>query len=132
MIEGIPEGWEAVRVGTPIPNVDWIVGGDGEPILAVGNFTRKGYVVIRKKPPKPKTYRPFRNAAEYEPFRDRWIQRSDRCDSEQTIPAGCFRVTAYNDHHFWTVFTEPTSYEKAFEDGKKFDDGTPFGIEVTE
>lgn len=131
MIEGIPDGWELVRIGIPIVGVDWVVNRDGTAVLCEVEHYAKNWPIIRKIE-KPKRYRPFANAAEFEPHRDRWIQRSDKHDTPDTIPAGCFRVTAYNDHHYWTVFNKATSYEQAFNDGKCFDDGTPFGIEVTE
>ena len=133
MIEGIPDGWELVRIGKPKVGEYYIdVTGSIYKALDTTPTVLHWYMPIIRKIEKPKQYRPFANAAEFEPHRDRWIQRSDKHDTLDTIPAGCFRVTAYNDHHFWTVFKEATSYEKAFGDGKCFDDGTPFGIEVTE
>lgn len=129
-IEGIPEGWELVRIGRPAIG-ELKISHKGEPIEVLHEeYCGLDSVIIRKIE-KPKLYRPFANAAEFAPHRDRWIQRSDKHDTPDTIPAGCFRVTAYNDHHYWTVEGKATSYEQAFNDGKCFDDGTPFGIEVT-
>ncbi len=129
-IEVLP-GWELVRIGKPVVNVDWVIGSSGLPELFSWATDSYNWPIIRKIE-KPKKYRPFANAAEFEPHRDRWIRRSSKHDTPDTIPAGCFKVTAYNDHHYWTVDGSYTSYEQAFNDNKCFDDGTPFGIEVTE
>ena len=131
-IEGIPDGWELVRVGN-VRHGEFHLDGNGHPVKWNSAVTSEyaNYAIIRKIE-KPKQFRPFASAAEFEPFRDRWIQRSGKHDTPETIPAGCFKVTAYNDHHYWTVDGSYTSYEQAFNDGKCFDDGTPFGIEVTE
>lgn len=130
MIEGIPDGWELVRIGQVIDG-EYYLGMNGKILFCEGVFDGKAYVVIRKIE-KPKRYRPFASAAEFEPHRDRWIRRSDKNDTPETMPAGCFRVTAYNDHHCWTGDGSSMSYEDLFDDGKCFDDGTPFGVEVTE
>lgn len=129
-IEGIPDGWEQEKVGQ-ISFGEYWVNNFGQPQRWDSDHpsSSKNYVIIRKK---QKQYRPFANAAEFEPFRDRWIQRSSKHDTYDTIPAGCFRVTAYNDHHYWTGDGISISYEQAFNYGNCFDDGTPFGIEVTE
>ena len=131
IIEGIPEGWELVRIGNPIVNVDLVIGSGGLPELFNWTTDSHNWPIIRKIE-KPKKFRPFANAAEFEPFRDRWVKRSDKADTHETMPAVCFRVSAYSDRHFWIGDGVGTSYEDAFEDGKCFDDGTPFGIEVTE
>jgi len=131
-----PAGWrwlgddEQIQVGdhfwnrrTPgIPNRAYGAGGTWGEIKH--EFDDIAWGIIRKVP----TYRPFANAAEFAPHRDRWIQRSSKHDTVNTIPSGCFRVTSYNDHHVWTCDGHPESYETMFKDGKKFDDGTPFGV----
>lgn len=133
MIEGIPDGWELVRIGKPLVGEYYIdVTGSVYKALDITPAVLHWHVPIVRKIEKPKRYRPFANAAEFEPFRDRWVKRSSKHDTYDTIPAGCFRVTAYNDHHYWTGDGISISYEESFNDGKCFDDGTPFGIEVTE
>lgn len=130
-IEGVPDGWELVRIGRPMLG-EFRIDAIGKPIAVTDNQICAMDCPIIRKIEKPKQYRPFANAAEFEPHRDRWIQRSSKHDTPDTIPAGCFRVTAYNDHHYWTNGGHCITYEQAFNDGKCFDDGTPFGIEVTE
>ena len=127
-IEGIPEGWELVRVGS-IRRKEFYLNTRGIPIAYenCNESTSCNHVIIRKIPKQPQ-YRPFANAAEFAPHRDRWIRRSypDRQEAK-----GCFRVSSYNDCMFWHGGNSET-YQEAFEDGRQFDDGTPFGVEVTE
>ena len=123
-IEGIPEGWELVKFGVP-KSGDWLINSSGEPEQSKGTFATV-WPIIRKIV-KPKRYRPFANAAEFEPHRDRWVRRSHagRPDAK-----GCYKVCAYDN---WGIFDRGSkiSYEEMFNDGRQFDDGTPFGVEVT-
>lgn len=128
-IEGIPEGWELVEIGMPKTG-DWMISAEGEPYQVICDHST--FWPIIRKIEKPKRHRPFANAAEFEPHRDKWIKRSCKSDGDRSLTPGCFRVSAYDDDSFWTVDGETTSYEGAFESGKKFEDGTPFGVEVTE
>ena len=66
-VEGIPEGWELVRVGR-VKHGEVRIAADGTP--AEWNSVESNsanYVVIRKK---DKKFRPFANAAEYASRRD--------------------------------------------------------------
>ena len=80
MIEGIPDGWELVRIGQAMLGDYWL-GSDGR--IEKWEFATpscvKNYVIIRKIE-KPKQYRPFANAAEFEPFRDRWVKHPSEPD----------------------------------------------------
>ena len=122
-IEGIPEGWELVRFGVP-KSGEVVLGPDGEPLEA--NCDGVTVWPIIRKIEKPKQYRPFANGAEYEPHRDRWIRRSHagRPDAK-----GCYRALAYDE---WGVFDRGSkfSYKEMFNEGRRFDDGSPFGVEV--
>ena len=126
-MEGIPEGWELVRVGRPRPNVDWVVKYDGTPYMPHSDFQNKNYIIIRKIE-KPKQYRPFANAAEFEPFRDRWIEYTSPNHGDCSF----YRVTSFHSERVWLgPDNSGKTYREAFH-CLKFDDGTPFGIEVTE
>lgn len=126
-IEGIPDGWELLGVRCAEP-LEKFIDDDGSITTWAGKKkSSRVFPIIRKK---PKQYRAFANAAEFEPHRDRWVRRSGKHDTPETMPAGCFRVTAYNDHHYWIGDGDRVSYIQSFEDGKCFDDGTPFGVEV--
>ena len=76
--------------------------------------------------PKP-VYRPFASAAEFAPHRDRWICRT--YSTQDHVP-GHYRVSSYDDDGIWTAEGRKASYELMFTEGRKFDDGTPFGVEV--
>ena len=121
-IEGIPEGWELVRIGCPVPSVDWVLNQFGEPVLCSVGVSTKNYVVVRKVE-KPKTYRPFANAAEFKPHRDRWWMHPREPDKR-------FKPGDYNDQGVWGLDRRHYDYQHLFECGTLFDDGTPFGVEV--
>lgn len=81
--------------------------------------------LILKKIEKPKQYRQFASAAEFEPYRDRWIKRSFESHPDAR---GCFKAEGYDDYGVYTT-AGLESYADMFEQGRQFDDGTPFGIE---
>lgn len=127
-IEGIPEGWELVRVGVKKEG-DYFIDAHGNISEAENDSVSEGWAIIRKTE-KPKQYRPFANGAEFEPHRDRWIKRSynGRHNAE-----GAFRVSGYDDCAVWSDGGVRSTYQEMFDDGRQFDDdGTPFGVEVTE
>jgi len=77
---------------------------------------------------RAKQYRPFANAAEFKPHRDRWLTRVNHDDMKQ-MPGSC-KITAYDDEGVWWQKGHET-YENVFKSGHAFDDdGTPFGIEI--
>ena len=129
-IEGIPDGWELVRIGRLKRGEFWL-SNFGQPIewehsQESGSVN---YIVIRKIE-KPKRYRPFANAAEFEPHRDKWLvffdyEYSDLSDQKS-------RVLVYGDDRFW-IGEDGSMYDwnEAFKSWQ-FEDGTPFGVEVTE
>ena len=72
-IEGIPAGYELVRIGTPNYG-ELFLNASGGVIPASGGGLDKNFIIVRKVE-KPKTYRPFANAEEFKPHRDRWTRR---------------------------------------------------------
>ena len=122
-IEGIPEGWELVRVGKPKIG-EFFIDGHGETIQAFGEHVL-GCAIIRKIE-KPKQYRPFANAAEFKPHRDRWLTK---LHSNGRASDGCFRVDSYDDFGVW-VGSERLSFDDMFNANQQFDDDSPFGVEV--
>jgi hypothetical protein len=125
-IEGIPDGWELVRVGK-VENGEFFITGDG----SIEQHDRekafrmnKNYVIIRKIE-KPARYRAFANAAEFlaHPLSGDFIDfgagefgKVQHCDSEG--------VWFLDDH-------ESQFYKDALVE-LKFRDGTPFGVKVAE
>lgn len=93
--------------------------------LSVGRIyeSDKFFDMARKIEPK---YRPFANAAEFEPHCDRWIKIKD---GDKTISRGTMRqrVDRYDD----SFIIAPVAYEysEAFR-RFVFADGTPFGVRV--
>ena len=130
-VPGVPEGWELVEV-RPISE-DWTIGSDGKPMFYEGGLTTTWWPVIRKIE-KPKKYRPFESAEEFEPHRNRWVQvvkedNMSSCDLEEHA-GGPAKIVAYNGDSV-CVYGGWITYDEAFE-CFVFDGGTPFGIEVTE
>ena len=125
-IEGIPEGWELVRVGHPVIEVDWVLNHYGDPILFSGNPNvnpGSNWPIIRKVK-KPKQYRAFANAAEYLPH---WgkpvaIDLGTGFDSVVSVSRTGVYIAVGTSVVLYT-------YREAFE-RLKFADGTPFGVEV--
>ena len=128
MIEGIPNGWELVRIGS-VRHGEFHLDGKGHPVKWNSAVTSEyaNYAIIRKIE-KPKKYRPFANAAEAEPFWDKKL-RMKEWRAEEPGKA-MFRINAIGDEDVSIGF-QVYSYQSAF-DIYECIDGTPFGIEVTE
>jgi hypothetical protein len=121
-IEGIPNGWELVRIGK-VRAPEYYVDDSGRIMqYKTGIYSAANYVVVRKIE-KPKQYRPFANAAEAETLWDAKLQFKGH-DADR------FRVTAIRSTGV-TIGGSTYKYEEAFE-RLECSDGTPFGIEVAE
>jgi hypothetical protein len=72
--------------------------------------------------PEPQ-YRPFANAAEFEPHRDRWITRG-------RLP-GFWRPLGYDEAGVFSDDRRKIEWADLFRE-YQFEDGTPFGVEVTQ
>jgi hypothetical protein len=122
MIEGIPDGWVALRFDHSVFGDNWI-DEMGQIHLHEADLHSKYKRLIIRKIEKPKQYRAFANAEEFKPHRDRWVL----CVDEP------MRIVSYGDRGVWfgasgdDLFT----WDQAFEEYLFDDDGTPFGIEVT-
>jgi hypothetical protein len=124
-IPGVPEGWELVRIGKPEIG-EWFIDGLSEPYQAIDDGHFRGCAIIRKIE-KPAKYRPFANAEEFKPHRDRWIRQKES-DS-------IFRVITYDEDGLFAlieIVVDPFCWEEAFEDFVFDDDGTPFGVRIDE
>jgi hypothetical protein len=116
-IPGVPEGWGLLAVRVPMKG-EWFVGVDGKPLPAEHGHGQV-WPIIRKIE-KPKKYRAFANKAEYEPHRARWWKWKDPVEPCDTT----FPPIGYGENGLLTA-----TWEQAFQ-GRVFDDGSPFGIEV--
>ena len=83
-----------------------------------------GPVALSVKIEKRKRYRPFANAAEFEPHRDKWLKQNSGNVSYR------IKAYSYNDRFYYTG-DDGDTWESMFNDFE-FEDGTPFGVEVTE
>jgi hypothetical protein len=126
------EGWELVRVGTPLKGVDWIVNADGQAAPCNFETTLMNWVIIHKIE-KPKQYRQFANAAEYIANRREGFAVDRNRDGH---PPGFYAVVSANYRFVWVAFgdtIERFSWSEAFEELKfrHADNATsPFGVEV--
>ena len=122
-IEGVPDGWELVRIGTPEKGEHYL---DGSCNVAQAEI--KGLTVHRpivRKIERPKQYRPFANSEEFKPHRERWIRRK--------VNGGAFKICDYSNIGHCLEENDPYSWQDFFDLGYVFDDdGTPFGVEVSE
>lgn len=117
-IEGVPDGWRLVRIGNPKVGEWFMDSSNGTPRETSCDWNGSVRVIIEKIE-QPKRYRPFANAAEFEQHRDRWWRFKDESDE-------LFRTYYYSDnHHMWHDWRD--SFDK-----KVFDDGSAFGVKVTE
>jgi hypothetical protein len=121
-IEGIPNGWELVRIGK-VRAPEYYVDDSGRIMQCkTGICSAVNYVVVRKIE-KPKQYRHFWNAEEAEPLLGQ-VLRLKVDHKHKFVLIG---VTS----HGVQVGLSHWSLQEAFDRFEKLD-GTPLGIEVTE
>ena len=118
------EGWEIVRFDN-LSQGEWFVDSEGRIVQWVYPGGSNEKKIIVRKIEKPKTYRPFANAAEYLPH---WgkpvaIDLGTGFDSVVSVSRTGVYIAVGTSVVLYT-------YREAFE-RLKFDDGTPFGAEVT-
>jgi hypothetical protein len=126
-IPGVPEGWEAVSFDYVSDGEHWL-DKDGDPMQHTSSVRTQCKRLIIRKIEKPAAYRPFANAEEFKPHRDRWLARID--ENGQQID-GEFHVDGFDDTGIW-LGANPLGYKDALDRGHTFDDGTPFGVRIDE
>ena len=122
MIKGIPNGWEVVEFRCACEG-EYFLNNAGKVERWVLGRKSDCVLPIIRRIEKPKKFRPFANAAEFEPHRDRWVKRLDSLGSAS-------RISGYGDKGV-VIHGDIFTFNGLFHD-HTFDDGTPFGIEVTE
>ena len=126
-IEGVPDGWRLVRIGVPRLGVDWVINHEQSPTVCVVATLCENWPIIEKIE-QPKQYRPFADAKEFEPHRDRWVEYT----SPNRGDCSNYRVSAYTSERVWLgPDNGGKTYKEAFH-CLRLDDGSPFGVEVTE
>ena len=122
-IPGVPEGWELVEFRQPNQG-DWVINWVGQ--IERWNNCVSAYVFpIIRKIERPAKYRPFADAEEFRPHRDRWTMHPNEPDKR-------FRTGDYNNDGVWGSDRRFYSFKDLFESGALFDDGTPFGVKIDE
>jgi hypothetical protein len=116
-IEGVPEGYEISRIGRPVQG-ETFIGGTGLVATATGGEVSFCYAIVRKVE-RQKQYRPFANAEEFKPHRDKYVRFIG-------VEKGFWKLTSIHDEgangEEWNVLFKKYVFE----------DGTPFGVEVSE
>jgi hypothetical protein len=128
-VPGIPDGWELVRIVDRPQIGEYALVSANRPVMVTEPDSWDLAVIVRRiekpkeyrrKIEKQKQYRQFENGEEFKPFRDRWWRyKSEKFTSRP--PRG------YDDCGWICGDT----WGRLF-DAIVFDDGTPFGVEVTE
>lgn len=128
-IEGVPDGWRLVAIRR-VKNGEWFIERHGRIDLwrEPDDETSCWVYPVIEKIEQPKKYRPFANAAEFEPHRDRWVEYT----SPNYGDCSMYRVSAYTSERVWLG---PDNVGKTYKEAfhcLRFADGSPFGVEVTE
>ena len=109
-----------VRIGV-VHHGEWRLMEDGTVKQWLTIEPSRGWAVVLRKIEKPACYRPFANAEEFKPHRDRWWRYNDSEDSEHVQPPAAYSK----------IGPMGSNWEQAFS-GRVFDDGTPFGVRIDE
>ena len=118
-IGGVPNGWRLVRI-TDHPEVGEYAISFPDTVVMVNDPMEWDLACIVERIQKPKQYRPFANAAEFEPHRDRWVKIQ--------INGMLTKPVSYNDDRLfvgdmWFLWSDAFTH-------LRFDDGSEFGVEV--
>jgi hypothetical protein len=116
-VPGVPEGWELVRI-TDNPKSGEFAIELPDRVVVVKDTDMWELAAIVRKIEKPKRWRPFASAEEFKPHRERWWKWKGQ---GLISPPARYSDESHNS----------TSWRQSF-DEKVFDDGTPFGVEVTD
>jgi hypothetical protein len=122
-IEGIPDGYELVRIGQLHTGERFVESNGKVVVWDAGYTTTSMNCVVVRKVEKPKQYRPFANAEEFKPHRNKWW----KWNPVKFVSAnGTYPPSRYDDKGHGAETWEQNLSDKVF------DDGTPFGVEVSE
>jgi len=120
-IEGVPDGWELVRIAKPKKG-EYFLDEYNMPVPSGTDYFLHPKPIVCKVE-RPKQYRPFASAEEFKPHRDRWVRFYESCLTK--------RIGAYSETEVEIIGEGNWGYDAAFA-SYVFDDGSPFGVEVSE
>jgi hypothetical protein len=116
-----PEGWRFVQAGEPFDKraMFWFQQ-RWEITCNLATYDPHSIYIVPIDPPKPPEpqYRPFANAAEFEPYELKFWRYKDDCKDLRRKPC-----SYSNDGHFGDQWCQSF-------DNKVFSDGSPFGFKV--
>jgi hypothetical protein len=118
-----PEGWRFVVDGDAFDKRAkvWVLGSkEWVKTWQEREYDSRYVYIVPIDPPKPPEpqYRPFANAAEFEPYALRFWRFNDDCKDSRRAPS-----SYSNEGHFGD------GWSRSF-DSKVFSDGSPFGVKV--
>jgi hypothetical protein len=125
-VSGVPDGWELLRIGRPDKGEHFLDGNNN--LDQAEHNGLSSYRPIVRKIETPKRYRQFKNGEEYSPHFDRIVIYKSQDKGDCFYRPSCFsneRVWLGPDH-------VGKQWGDAFIELRFKDDGTPFGVEVTE
>jgi len=126
-VPGVPDGWEVVAFREARYEETYL-NHDGRVFRWTQTRTSAAKCVIVRKIETPKRYRQFKNGEEYSPHFDRIVIYKSQDKGDCFYRPSCFsneRVWLGPDH-------VGKQWGDAFIELRFKDDGTPFGVEVTE
>jgi hypothetical protein len=130
-IPGVPDGWELIHANRCAEIGEYGIDEVGRPFKFKHSTVFKSPII--RKIEVPKKYRPFANAEEFKPHRDRWVKivsEDNNCGCQLEDSVGDELSIHGCDEHSVCVWEGWMTYGDAFK-CFVFDDGTPFGVEVT-
>jgi hypothetical protein len=116
-----PEGWRFVEKGEAFDKrAKFWFSRRWENTHNLAVFDPHSVYIVPIDPPKPPEpqYRPFANAAEFEPHKNKWW-RYKSADSDEQIPPALFNDKIHGVQYWQDSF-----------ENKVFSDGSPFGVKV--
>jgi hypothetical protein len=122
-VPGVPDGWELVRITDDPKSGEFALEWPNRVVMVTDPDMWELAVIVRKIE-KPKRYRPFANASEFRPHRERWVR--------QVLGGLVFRCTSYGGGALVVYGSLLPTFSEAFAQFVFDDDGSPFGVEVTD
>jgi len=134
-IDGVPDRWELMHACRRVQQGEWYISRGGSILCWPEKDKSAAHYPIVRKIEEPARYRPFANAKEFKPHRDRWARvikedNDSGCDLEEST-GDSLKFTAHSEDSACAPGGWLT-YDEAFECFVFDDDGSPFGVRIDE